>query len=112
MMLVPEAGFERFGELSLQVTYRKGRPFALLYALLRDRRSQHVAQQRLAPRRVESARPRRRVQREPIERRAQRLLVGQGLRLEGGEAAHPLGPGRRATRWKAGQAIRVYAVDL
>jgi hypothetical protein len=35
------------------------------------------------------------VQREPIERRAQRLVEGQGLRLEEGEAAHPLRPGRR-----------------
>ena len=55
----------------------------LLHALLRHRRTQHVAQQRLPPRRVESARPRRRVQREPIERRAQRLVVGQGLRRGG-----------------------------
>jgi hypothetical protein len=67
----------------------------LLHALLRDRRTQHVAQQRLPPRRVESARPRRRVQREPIERRAQRLVVGQSLRLERREAAHPLRPGWR-----------------
>jgi oligopeptide/dipeptide ABC transporter ATP-binding protein len=35
------------------------------------------------------------VQREPIERRAQRLVAGQSLRLEGREAAHPLGSGRR-----------------
>jgi hypothetical protein len=35
------------------------------------------------------------VQREPVERRAQRFVVGQSLRLEGREAAHPLWPGRR-----------------
>jgi len=46
-------------------------------------------------RRVKSARPRRRVQGEPIERRAQWLVVGQGMRLEGREATHPLRPGRR-----------------
>ena len=49
----------------------------------------------LAARRVKSARPRRRVQGEPIERRAQWLVVGQRMRLEGREATHPLRPGRR-----------------
>ncbi|HUG52284.1 MAG TPA: hypothetical protein VMR21_01725, partial [Vicinamibacteria bacterium] len=36
-----------------------------------------------------------RMQREPVERRGQRLAVGESLRLEGREAAHPLRPGRR-----------------
>jgi len=44
---------------------------------------------RLPARRVKSARPRRRVQGEPIERRAQWLVVGQRVRLEGREATHP-----------------------
>jgi hypothetical protein len=39
---------------------------------------------------VESARPRRRVQSETMERRAQWLVVGERMRLEGREATHPL----------------------
>ena len=54
-----------------------------------------MTQQRLPARRVESARPRRRMQREPVERRARRFVVGESLRPEGREAAHPLRPGRR-----------------
>jgi len=67
----------------------------LLHAFLGDRRTQYVAQQRLPARRVQSARPRRRVQGEPIERCAQRLVVGERVRLEGREATHPLRPCRR-----------------
>ena len=47
------------------------------------------------PIRVESARPRGRVQGEPVERRARWLVVGERMRLKGREATHPLRPGRR-----------------
>ncbi len=62
-----------------------------------DRRAQHVAKERLPARRVKGARPRGRVQGEPIKRRAQWLVVGQVMRLEGREgreATHPLRPRR------------------
>ena len=66
---------------------------ALLQALLRDGRAQHVTQQRLAPRRIQRSRTSGRVQREPVERDAQRLVVGERVRLERREAPHPLRPG-------------------
>jgi len=66
---------------------------ALLEALLGDRRAQHVAQQRLAPPRVQRPRTSRRVQGEPVERGAQRLVVGEWVRLERLKAAYPLRPG-------------------
>ena len=52
-----------------------------LDALLGDLWMQHVAQPRLAARGVQSARPRSGVPREPIERGAQRLVVGDRVRL-------------------------------
>jgi len=66
---------------------------AALEALLCNRRAQHVAQQRLASRLVERARARGRVQAEPIERGAQRLVVRERVELERLKAAHPLRPG-------------------
>ena len=66
---------------------------ALLEALLGDRRAQHVAPQRLAPPRVKRPRTSRRVQGEPVERGAQRLVVGEWVRLERLTAAYPLRPG-------------------
>jgi hypothetical protein len=79
---------------------------ALLDALLRDGRTQHVAQQRLAARRVEHARRRGRVQGEPIERGAQRLVVGERVRLERQKAAHPLrSRGRRLVRGRRGGEV-------
>ena len=52
---------------------------AELDALLSDRWTQHVMQECLAVRLVERARARGRVQGEPIERGAERLVVGGGL---------------------------------
>jgi Sigma-70 region 2 len=48
--------------------------------------ARHKAIDRL--RREKSARSRRRVRGEPIERRAQRLVLGECMRLEGREATH------------------------
>jgi len=62
---------------------------AELDALLSDRWTQHVTQERLAARLVERARARGRVQGEPIERGAERLVVGERVRLEGLKAVHP-----------------------
>jgi len=49
----------------------------LLHSLLCDRRTQDASQQRLATLGVEPARAGGRVQGEPIERRAERLVVGE-----------------------------------
>jgi len=58
----------------------------------RMRLFQHVTQERLAARLVERARARGRVQGEPTERGAERLVVAERVRLEGLKAAHPLRP--------------------
>jgi len=80
----------------------------LLHTLLGDRWTQHVAQQRLPARRVERARARGRVQGEPIERGAQRLVVDERVRLEGSKAVHPLRP----RRWCLARDCRSGNMDL
>src|SRR5262249_11749544 len=57
------------------------------------------AQQSLAARQVQCARPPRRVETKPIPRRAERLVIGERLRLERRKPPHPLRPrGRRLAR--------------
>jgi hypothetical protein len=67
--------------------------FLRIDAFLCDRRAKHVTKQGLASGRVARARPRRRVEREPIERRAKRLVVGEAARLEGAKSTLPLWAG-------------------
>ena len=67
----------------------------LLHSLLRNRRTQDVSQQRLATLGVKPARAGGRVQGEPIERRAERLVVRERVQLEWPKSAGPLRPGGR-----------------
>ncbi len=79
---------------------------AMLQALLRDGWPQHVAQQRLSPRRVQPSGTSRPVQREPTQRSAQRLVVGEWLWLERCQAPHPLRPrGRCLARDRRGSQV-------
>jgi len=88
----------------------RGRRVAAPLALVRSaeraawpRATQDVAQQGLAAFCVKPARAGGRVQREPIERRAERLVVRERVQLERPEAAGPLRPGgRRLTRHRGG----------
>jgi ABC-type histidine transport system ATPase subunit len=76
------------------------------HALLRDRRTEDVLEERLAALLVEASRARRRVQREPIERDAERSLEHHRAMRERQRASPPLGTGgrRRARDRRRGEA--------
>src|SRR5664279_1264630 len=82
----------------------------LLESVLRERWTQHITKERLTPFDVERSSVRCRVQRKPIERRAERLVEAEPARRERGEATQPLWSGRRDLTRDRGRFERCFPI--